>query len=99
MYEQYDQKITLEPEEQKDWNKLSDFKCPLCSLDLIPEKFYCTCSCGFKIHTDRLAQIQTEQQMQRLKPEHRQALQEGKKVKFKGAKVFKGEREKLDLGF
>ena len=86
MYEQYDQKLTLEPELQTDWNKLSDFKCPLCSLDLLAEKIkgfdYYTCTCGFKITLDKFNQLTTEQQNRRLTLKERKLLQEGKKIRF-----------------
>ena len=104
MWEQYNPKNELEKEIDKDWNKLSDLKCPLCSLGLMAEKIkgfdYYTCTCGFKITLDKFNQLTTEQQNRRLNSKERKLLQEGKKIKFQQAKIFKGERPKgigLDL--
>lgn len=104
MYERfqhkYNQTNALEPTDHTDMSRLSDGKCPLCGLDLIQGERYSTCTCGFKIHSDRLAQIQQEQQDRRMSAKERKVLREGKKIKFKGTKVFHGEKpERLDLGF
>jgi len=100
MYEQYDQKLTLEPSTEKDWEKLADFKCPLCGLDLLTGKYHRYCTCGFKINHDKLAQLQSEHQQRRLNSRERKMLAEGKRIRFKETKTFKGERpDKLNLGF
>lgn len=106
MWEQYDQKLMLEPELQTDWNKLSDLKCPLYSLGLISAKIkgfdYYICTCGFKITLDKFNQLTTEQQNRRLNAKERKLLQEGKKIKFQQTKIFKGKRPKgigLELNF
>lgn len=100
MYEQYDQKLDFAPDKEKDWNKLSDCKCPLCGLDLLTEMYHKTCTCGFKIGIDKFDKFITEQQNLRLSAKERKNLQEGRSIRFKETKTFKGERPgKLDLGF
>lgn len=96
MYEQYDQ---TEPEldNSKNWDNLSDSKCPLCGLGLFPAVGYQKCTCGFKIHTDRFEQMRTEQQNRRLNPELRKKLAEGKKVKFKPVQTFKEDKPKFNI--
>jgi hypothetical protein len=96
MYEQYDQK-EAEPTNQKDWERLADTKCPLCSLELLRAGDFFKCTCGFTIHTDRLNQIQREQQDRRLSSEHRKKLADGKKVKFKSVKTMTEDTPRLSI--
>ena len=104
MYEDYNQKNELVKEEQTNWENLSDNKCPLCSLEIIKTikngfEYY-ICTCGFQITEDKFNKIIQEMQNKRLNAKERKLLQEGKKVKFKETKTFKGVRpEKIDLGF
>ena len=100
MYEDYNQKNEWVKDETKDWESLSDNKCPLCGLGLIAKLIatwpYYICTCGFQITEDRFNKITNELQSHRLSAKERKLLAEGKKVKFKPQKTFTGERPKYN---